>query len=441
MDANEQKRMPILHIAWARYAQLDAAANKLSRPHYRLRRWIAILGVLATLFAVLTEIYPENFPATGSVILKVLLIISPISASVLAAFFNKFYGNGAWLTMRAGAEEIKKEIYMFRTVLRDEPTRRTWLEKRLAAVQRQVYRGLGGEMVLEQYDGPMPPYYVPDQPNSDPGFNDLNGEDYFLYRLQDQLAWHIRKVNRIQAERTRLQWYILLAGGAGSFLAAMGGRLSLWVAVTAALAATFIGWQELRNLDPTLKNYSKVIIELTIIYDHWLNLETEERTQMEIFKMVRETEKVLWNQNMEYIRSMQEALADADLEEADLVNRVLKKAAESDARFKKELQDSIVGFTDKKLHEAEETLVETFEEAIGSVAEEAMSDLVQQELAAMGVAAAQVIENIVSGTSKLRASLAEIADEFGDIEINADTPASTLHEIMARFPKTEELKG
>ncbi len=445
MDANKERvpvnKIPILNIAWSRYAQLDAAAEKLERPHYRLRRWIAVLGVLAALFAVLTETYPETFPAIGAVILKVLLIISPIMASVLAAFFNKFYGGGAWLTMRAGAEEIKKEIYLFRTVLKDEPKRRSWLEKRLADVQRQVYRGLGGEMILERYTGSIPPYYDPENPGSDPGFHDLSGEEYFAYRLEDQLAWHIGKVNRIQRERTRLQWYILIAGGAGSFLAAMGGALSIWVAVTASLAAAFIGWLELRNLDPTLKNYSKVIVELMIIYDHWQNLEVEERTQKEIFKMVKETEKVLWNQNMEYIRSMQEALADAELEEADLVDEVLKKAVESDRRFKQELRDSIISHTDKTLRETEETLVETFDKALGTIVEEASSDLVQQELAAMAEAASETIENIVNRASKLRSAIDEITAEFKHIDFNADTPASDLHAMMQRFPKTGEVKG
>lgn len=442
MDDNTQK-IPILKIAWTRYAQLDEASSKASKPHYSLRRWIAVLGVLATLFAVLTEIYTKSHsePDLVSLILKILLITSPILASVLAAFFTKFYGNGAWMIMRAGAEEIQKEMYMFRTVLKNEPTRRVWLEKRLADIQRQVFRGLGGEMVLKQYNGSIPPYHDPNNPESDAGFDDLSGDNYFIYRLQNQLAWHIRKVNRIQAERTRLQIYILAAGAGGAFLAAMGGQLSLWVAVTAALAAAFMGWQELRNLDPTLKNYSKVIIELTILYDHWLNLEEEERTQVEFFRMVRGTEKILWDQNMEYIRSMQDALEDDELEEADLVKRVLRKSVEADARFKKKLQDSIVDFTDKKLHETEDTLVETFEAALGTVAEEAMSDLVQQELAAMGEAAAEVIEKIISGTSKLKSSLAEIAEEFDGVEFNADTPASEIHALMQRFPKTEELKG
>lgn len=445
MDAMQEKtaskKMPILDIAWMRYAQLDQAAEKLSNPHYALRRWISILGVIATLLAVLVQTYPENFPVLGRVALKVLLIAAPISASVLAAFFNKFYGNGSWLILRAGAEEIKKEIYNFRTVLQNDPNRRAWLEKRLVDIQRQVYRGLGGEMVLSPYKGETPPYYDPSNPESDPGFHDLEGEEYFMYRLQDQLAWHIGKNNRIQAERTRLQWAILIAGGLGSFLAALGGTLALWVAVTASIAAALIGWSELRNLDSTLKNYSKVIMELMIIFDHWKNLEYEERTNTEFYKMVRETEKVLWEQNKEYIRSMQEALEDDDLEEADLIDEVLNKAVASDKRMKAEMRRSIVGHTDKTLREAEEKVTETFEEALGTIVEEASSDLVQQELAAMRESAEQTVQTIVNHASKVRAALDEIKAEFGYVDFNADTPASELHAMMERLPKTGEIKG
>lgn len=446
MDANQEqmpetKRMPILDIAWMRYAQLDQAAEKLENPHYSLRRWIAILGIVATLLAVVVQTYPETFPVLGKVILKVLLIAAPITASVLAAFFNKFYGTGAWLVMRAGAEEIKKEIYNFRTVLSDDPNRRAWLETRLADIQRQVYRSLGGEMVLAPYKGEIPPYYDSSNPDSDPGFHDLTGEEYFVFRLQDQLAWHIGKNNRIQAERTRLQWLILIFGGLGSFLAALGGTLSLWVAVTASIAAALIGWSELRNLDSTLKNYSKVIMELMIIFDHWQNLEPEERTNKEIYKMVKETEKVLWEQNQEYIRSMQEALEDDDLDEAELIDEVLNKAVATDKRMKRKMRESIVAHTDKTLREAEETVTETFEEALGTIAEEASSDLVQQELAAMREAAEQTVQNIVNRASKVRAALDEIKAEFGDTDFNAETPASELHAMMERLPKTGELKG
>jgi hypothetical protein len=49
METEKPQTAPILNIAWTRVANLDAISKKRSRGHYRIRRWIAILGVLATL--------------------------------------------------------------------------------------------------------------------------------------------------------------------------------------------------------------------------------------------------------------------------------------------------------------------------------------------------------------------------------------------------------
>ena len=111
MAGKPQTAVPILNIAWTRYAQLDALSSKHSKPHYRWRRRIAILGVLAAVFAVLTQVYSDKIPAVLGLVLKILLIATPITASVLASFVNKFYDGSEWLVSRAGAEEIQKEIY------------------------------------------------------------------------------------------------------------------------------------------------------------------------------------------------------------------------------------------------------------------------------------------------------------------------------------------
>ena len=434
MAVESQPTVPILNIAWTRYAQLDALSSKHAKPHYRWRRWIAIMGVLAALFAVITQAYSDYMPAILSLALKILLIATPITASVLAAFVNKFYDGKEWLVSRAGAEEIQKEIYMYRTFFKNKPDRRDWLEKRLANIQRQVYRGMAGELVLNQAPEKIPPYYNPDDPSSDPGFKDLTGSEYVQYRLENQLAWHIRKVQQFEVERTRLQVYILLVGGLGAFLAAMGQGFSIWVAVTASLGAALIGWQELRNLDPTVKNYSKVIMELMIIYDHWNALEPEQRTDAEFFQMVKSTEDVLWSQNIEYIKSMQEVLARETLEEAELINDVLKKAVETDAALKQHMRDSIVSYTSQSMDEARETLEEHFDQVLGSLAEEASSELVQQELAAIGQA-------ISARVNKLSDSLKQIAEEFSGVEIGRDTPKEVLNDLLSRYPTTEEVKG
>jgi hypothetical protein len=443
METQPQKVTPILEVAWSRFAQLSEAASKRNAAHLRLRRWIAALAVLATFFAILSEKLGESFSPLIKWIIYFLLIISPLLASALAAYVSKNFSTGDWLVARAGAEEILKEIYAYRTILQNTPTRRAWLEKRLAEIQRSVYRGMNGELVLEPYKGTLPPSsrYNPVDPNSDQGFHDITGDEYFRYRLQDQLNWHEKTINKKQKERTRLQVLILASGATGAILAALGGPLTLWVALAAAFTAAFSGWQELRDLDSVVRNYSKVIMELNILSDHWRNLEGEEKNQSEFFKTVHSTEEVLWSQNVEYIKAMQKALRDSDLEEeASLVNRVIKNQRESDQDFNQGIADAIVDYTRESMLETEETLTETFESALGSLAEEASSELVQAELAAMQTSIRETAKNIAERMG-LSSSLEAIQADFDGVEIGGNTPVSVLNDLMSRLPKTTDAKG
>ena len=449
MATESPKSTPILNIAWARFSELDTNSLARSRSHMRMRRWLIALGVLATLFAILSQSFPADADvqlapgmATTGLILRIFLILTPLIGSGLAAFTKIFYTTGDWLITRAGAEEILKEIYFFRTILQKNKSRRSYLEKRLTEIYRQIYRNLGGELIFKPYQGQVPSNYYPDDPSSDAGFDDLTGDEYFKYRVEYQLAWHRRKVRQYQLERIRLQVLIIAFGVLGAFLAALGSVFSLWVALTASFTAALLGWQELRNIDAVVRNYSKVIMELTVIYDHWLNLELEERNKSEFYKMVRSTEDILWAQNMEYIKSQQEALKDNDLEEeANLVNRVLKESVESTERTKQAMSDSIVEFTSATLAEAEEIVDETFKAALGSLAEEASSEVVQQELAAMSKAAVEMVEGVVEKASSFTSSLADIAKEYAHVDIGRDTSKEELNEILSRFPKTEDVKG
>jgi hypothetical protein len=443
METKSQQIPPILEVAWTEFGQLGNASGKRAKAYNNLRKAIATFGVLATLFAILSVKYPANFPVIGALILKLFLIASPILASALAAYVNKFFYSGDWLITRAGSEEILKEIYVYRTILQNSPTRRVWLEKRLGEIQRSVYRGMNGELIMDAYTGvlPPPPRFNADDPNSDPGFHDLSGEEYFKYRLQDQLNWHVMRVNQRQNERIRLQVLIIGSGIAGALLAAFGGELTLWVALAASFTATFIGWQELRNLDVVVRNYSKVIVELRIISDHWRNLEAEERTQSEFNKMVRSTEEILWSQNVEYIKAMQEALKESDLEkEAGLINRVIQEQSDSDQRRKQSIEDGVVEQTKTSMEDSNETISETFKEALGSLAEEASSELVQAELASMQAAIQDALKNVTERTG-FSSSLKAIETEFKDVQIGSNTPMSVLNDLISRYPKTTDAKG
>ncbi len=442
METETPQTAPILGIAWTRYAQLNEVSIKRRRGYGRLRISIAVLGVLATLFAILTQAFFSNAQSLMGLIVKVFFISMPIIASLLAAFGSKLFSNGDWLTTRAVAEEYLKEIYFYRTVLQKNKSRRNYLEKRINEIQRQLYRGLGGELAFGPYNGPIPPYYNSENPDSDPGFNDLTGDEYFRYRLEDQLRWHHKEVNEYKQERTWLTVLVASFGALGAIFAALGGDLSIWVALTASVTAALIGWQELRNVDAVIKNYSKVILELSTLYDHWYNLESEERTRAEFYKMVRGCESVLWSQNTEYIKSMQEALKEADLEEeASLVNQTIKESVESAERAKETMRDNLLETTHDIFGEMEQKVDETFQGVLGSLAEEASSEVVQQELAAMSKAVTDATQNVLEGASTFTSSLTQVAEEFANVDIGRDTSKEELNAILARFPKTKEVKG
>jgi len=139
---------------------------------------------------------------------------------------------------------------------------------------------------------------------------------------------------------------------------------------------------------------------------------------------------------------MQEALKDDDLEEvASLINRVIKESVESDARIKEAMHDSFVETTRGAFENAEGTVEETFNAALGSLVEEASSELVQQELEAMRKAAVEFAENAAEKVSDITSSLTDIAKEFANVDIGRNTTKEELNAILARFPKTNDVKG
>ncbi|NJN99968.1 MAG: SLATT domain-containing protein, partial [Anaerolineales bacterium] len=316
-----------LQNAWQRYAEFDQSALAASKSHLTLRRAVIVLSVVATLLAILTQLYGDSDMVLGQA-LKVGLILVPIVSSVILAFANKLQQGERWLVFRTGAEEILKEIYFFRTVLQQQDERGQWLTERVAAIQRQVFEGVGGELVLKPYAGPIPPYYSADNPDSDPGFSELLAQGYILYRLDHQLDYHSNKIVGLQTTRTRLQAAIFIFGGLGTLLAAWpGGIFSIWVALTTALAASFTAWLELRRLDSTINNYSQLILELKIIRDHWLSLSPTQQNGDEFFKMVTATERVLWSQHNQYISEMRRAVAELKGKEDDLMIKALNTPA------------------------------------------------------------------------------------------------------------------
>src|SRR6185503_6728913 len=120
---------PILRSAWQLHADYNMNADMSVRRHWRLREWVIIISVIATLLAILSDIY-RTTPFFGELIgqvLRIFLIIVPITGSVVLALANKFQEGERWLALRNGAEDTLRVIYLYRTVLSANPNRDQWL--------------------------------------------------------------------------------------------------------------------------------------------------------------------------------------------------------------------------------------------------------------------------------------------------------------------------
>ncbi len=452
MEEETQKSYhPVLELAWKRFSELNANAMKHQDDYMKQRRFTIILAVLATLFAIIVDGYGPYFREfkiaafpIGTIIewiFQLLLILTPMVSSAIAAFSNKFQQGQKYLAMRGAAEEILKEIYLYRTVFQAEDGRHKWLNERLATIQLNMFKAVNGELVLKPYKGNIPPYYNPDPVNGygDPGFHDISGEDYLAYRLEDQLAWHIKKIQVLQTERKRIQIYILLFGVLGALLAALGAGFSIWVALTSSLVAAFVGWEELRGLDLRVTNYSRVILELNLIRDYWLTLDEREKIGEEFIKLVRSTEKILWTQHSELLKAMQDEFAEAEGKEAELMENVIKKSRESAEQLQQKIFEEAEGVITQGIDDALERVALGVEDSAAAVTDgisriaDEMEDYYEIKAAEAAAAAAAIDDTPEDFVDEI------FDDDIGAVvdaalseasAFDADTPEDFVDEIF-----------
>lgn len=461
METETTEYAPILDLAYKRAANFSAHSRRRKDGFYDARLWIAILGVLVTLIAILVEIYPNLFGnVTLPIGLQLLFIATPVFASTLAAFASKKYANGDWWVTRAAAEEIKKEIFYYRTIW-PKKKRDDMLENRLKEIQRQVFRALGGVFSLEEpkekrgtknkSKEPASQAVQKPKPARDTGYSDLTGDEYFKYRVEHQLNWHNDKINQLKRERDRMTVLILAVGALGTVLATLGSTQAssqssigwgIWVALTASITSALIGWEQLRGNESVIRNYSKVVLELSILRDHWLNLPPKKKTEeAEIKNLVGKCEMILWAQNMEYIKAMQDVLKDNNLDEqAKLAKTSSEEAVLTYETTTKSVQESTIQVVRETVGNAGEMVEASYQATLDTLQEEG-TELLQKQLDAASQTITEAADNFVERVPTLSTALTQIAQDYSDLEVGPDTSKEQLNEILSRYPKTGDLKG
>jgi len=309
---------PTLKLAWERFALYDTNAVSQQKSFYIIQKTILRLGVIATLLALaLTQLNLLGWITPDSLIetaFRTIIIIVPITISILFAASNKFKEGNKWVMLRASAETIKRAIFCYRTHTEINPNNNDTkvspeakLASKVESVSRQLMQTDVNMAGLKPYDGPIPPKMY-GAAEKDDGFSSLTPDDYITIRLEDQLNYYQLKTNTLEKQLKFWQWSIYILGGLGTFLAAINHEL--WIALTTAAVGAIITFLEYRQVEFTLIKYNQTATDLSNTKAWWAALSADEKEKSEnINKLVIYTEKVLKSELGGWIQQMENTLA------------------------------------------------------------------------------------------------------------------------------------
>ena len=307
---DDKQLQEALKYAWNLYAVYGQSGMKRRRTSDQIGNWIFISTILVVFLAIILNFLKQSNPEANSVIfnvVRILVILAPITVSMLVTFANSFGGNvprnfiertlgqktqnegekGEHSSIASESEylfrasdQVQSHIMLCRTRLdkySTDSTRGKTLVSEVNKIQKKLMQETPIKNIsLEIYNGQIPPYYFRDDPNSDSGFGDLNGDQYVVFRLEPQLRWFMRIVKRREGQKRRNSAFIIFFGGLGTFLAAIG--LEIWVTLTTAVAGAFSSILENAKLDQTISEYNKAISELHGLLAWWSTLTPDEKS-------------------------------------------------------------------------------------------------------------------------------------------------------------------
>ena len=254
-------------------------------------------------------------------LLHAVIVIVPITITVLVAAANRFNAGNKWVMLRASAEAIKREIFRYRTRAAsssDQQTaplsREATLAYKIESISRQLMQTDVNLSALRPYVGPIPPK-MDGATGTDDGLSFLTPERYVTLRLGDQFDYYQDKTTKLEWQLRLLQWSIYILGGVGTLLAAMA--FELWIALTTALAAacmTYLGYQQIEN---TLMKYNQAATDLANVQGWWMALSLDERAnQQNVDTLVEHTEKILESEHTGWVQEMHDTLVELRAQQA-----------------------------------------------------------------------------------------------------------------------------
>ena len=306
-------RVDTLTDSWRRYDDLDQAAIR-KEVLFRDLQWTVLgLGLVATLLAIarsgnalplyVTQLFPTQYVPAFQNLMHVLIVLTPITISILVAANSRFREGNKWILLRASSEAIKSEIFRYRMQAgpySNDQCLQTSRESKLAAKLKDISSSLVQSEVNRTN--------VPSVVNNDPTrLTFLGPDDYMEERIDDQIKYFVRKTAGLYRRLKRTQVAIYIAGGVGTALAAFHG--DVWVALTTAIAATLTTRLETDQVENSLVQYNQTLTGLRNVASWWKALsQWEKGRRRNIDVLVEQTEKTLAGELAGWVQQMQTAL-------------------------------------------------------------------------------------------------------------------------------------
>jgi truncated hemoglobin YjbI len=313
----------VLTQAWETFADYDLNAKLQQKRFDMLQLAIIAVGVCGTALVVIQQVSaPRDADNSlrrvfwiegeyGWWLLNRLIILVPISLTVLIAAANRFKQGNKWLLLRAGAEAIKREIFRYRTgAMQYKTNPDQQLSQMVENITRRTMRTEVNQSALVPYDKEMG--FPPDMyaaKGGDDGLSRLTPDRYVEVRLGDQLSYFIKKSGILERQLKFFSWLTYIVGGIGTYLAAV--ELPAWIALTTAIVAAIGVYMGYRQTENTLIKYNQAATDLANVKAWWNALTSDEQSQpANIDKLVEHTEQVLQSELDGWIQQMQNALAE-----------------------------------------------------------------------------------------------------------------------------------
>lgn len=314
----------VLIEAWERFATFDKNAGRHKKEFHALTTRILWLGFLTTLAAILLTWVTTSGPIleeTALQILRWIVIALPILTSIAISIFNRRKSDNKWLLLRGGSESLKRKIYAYRALAPYEPRQQlVELEKEVENVSQRLMRTEVNESALVKYEGPIPPKMY-GAAATDDGLSPLEPDKYIEIRIGDQVSFYESRTNQKEDTLRYFQLAILVVGGLGTFLAAIGGEL--WVPLTTAAVTGITTYLLSEQFQETIVRYNQNKTDLQNVEIWWRALSaTDKEKPVNIKKLVNTTEDLMIQEVKGWVQNMQDALSDLrkDLSDSDQQN-------------------------------------------------------------------------------------------------------------------------